>query len=373
MPTRYALSMSRVLVIDDDANIRFLVTKALELKGFEVVQAADGLAGVKAGRTLEPDLIISDVNMEQIDGLAVVSVFRMHPATANVPIILMTGQADLAGMRRAMSLGVDDYLAKPFSIPDLLASVNMQLTKRQARQADADQRTAELRANISTSLPYEMLAQVSGIMGVADILVAGAQGMPPEETIELASFIRSSGHRLHRLISNFLFYTQIELTASDVKKVALLKQGEAVHMGEFLKARATTKAQDFGRSADLVLELKSAMVVVAPDHLVKLYDELLDNAFRYSKAGTPVRVITSTTGQQVQAAITDGGPGLKPDQLAKIGALPQATGKANEHGAGLGLVIVKRLAELYGGRLVVDSTPAAGTTAQVVFPIKKAV
>jgi two-component system, sensor histidine kinase and response regulator len=362
--------MSKVLVIDDDANIRFLVTKALELKGFEVIQAADGLAGVKAGRTQQPDLIISDVNMEQIDGLAVVSVFKMHPATANVPIILMTGQADLAGMRRAMSLGVDDYLAKPFSIPDLLASVNMQLTKRQARQADADQRTAELRSHISTSMPYEMLAQVNGIVGVADILLAGAQGMPPEETMELASFIRSSGHRLHRLASNFLFYTQIELMASDVKKVALMKEGEAVHMGELLKSHAIAKAQEFGRSADLVMELKSAMVVVAPDHLVKMYDELLDNAFRYTKAGTPVRVSSGTTGQQVRAAITDGGPGLKPDQLAKIGALPEATGKANEHGAGLGLVIVKRLTELYGGRLVVESTLDAGTTARILFPIK---
>lgn len=364
--------MSRILVIDDDAQIRFLVTKALEMKGFEVIEAVDGLAGVKAGRTLQPDLIISDVNMEQIDGLAVVSVFRMHPATTNIPIILMTGQADLAGMRRAMSLGVDDYLAKPFTISDLIASVNMQLTKRQARLTDADQRTEELRANISTSMPYEMLAQVNGIMGVADILLAGAQGMPPEETIELASYIRSSGQRLHRLIGNFLFYTQIELTASDVRKVALLKQGEAVHIGELLKSHAIAKAQEFDRSEDLVLELKSVMVVVAPDHLGKIYDELLDNAFRYSKAGTSIRVSTGSTGQQVQAAIIDCGPGLKPDQLAKIGALPPVAGKSNEQGAGLGLVIVKRLAELYGGRLVMESTPAVGTTARVLFPVNMA-
>jgi len=362
--------MTKVLVIDDDEKIRFLVTKALELKGFEVIEAADGLSGVKSGRTLQPDLIISDINMEQLDGLTVVSVFRMHPATANVPIILMTGQADLAGMRRAMALGVDDYLAKPFTIPDLLASVNMQLTKRQAMQADADQRTAELRSHISTSMPYEMLAQVNGIIGVADILMVGARGMPSEETSELASFIRGSGLRLQRLISNFLFYTQIELTASDVKKVALLKQGEAVHMGELLKAQALAKAQEFGRGDDLVLELTSAKVVVAPEHLVKLFDELLDNAFRFSKAGTQIRVITGANDQQVFAAVTDSGPGLKPDQLAKIGDLPQVTGKADEQGAGLGLVIVKRVTELYGGRLVMESTPTGGTTARVQFPTK---
>jgi two-component system sensor histidine kinase/response regulator len=362
--------MSRILVIDDDANIRFMVTKALQLKGHEIIEAEDGLAGVKSGRTLQPDLIISDINMQQVDGLTVVTVFRMHPATANVPIILITGQADLAGMRRAMSLGADDYLAKPFTIPDLLASVSMQLAKRKAMQAEADQRTAELRSNISMIMPHEMLTQLNGILGVAEILHVGARAMPSEEVIELASFIRGSGQRLHRLISNFLFYTQVELLASDVPKMAQLRQGEAVHMGELLKAQAVAKAQEFGRSDDLILELKSALVVVARDHLVKMLDELLDNAFRFSPAGTPVLVSSGSTSQQIQAAITNQGVGLKPEHLAKLGAVSQVGGRSNEQGAGLGLVIVKRLAELYGGRLVMESTSETGTAARLLFPVK---
>lgn len=357
-------------MIDDDDNIRFMVAKALQLKGFEVIEAADGLAGVKSGRTLHPDLIISDINMQQVDGLAVVSVFRMHPATANVPIILMTGQADLAGMRRAMSLGADDYLAKPFSIPDLLASVNMQLAKRKAMQAEADKRTAELRSNISMIMPHEMLTQLSGILGVAEILHAGARGMPPEEVIELASFIRGSGQRLHRLISNYLFHTQIELLASDLEKMDQLKQGETVHLGELLKSRAHAKAQEFGRVDDLVMDLKSALVVVAREHLEKMLDELLDNAFRFSQAGTMVRVSSGSAGDQVQAEIINQGSGLKPEQLAKLGAHSQVGGKPLEQGAGLGLVIVKRLVELYGGRLVMESTPEKGTSARLLFPIK---
>src|ERR1700757_1118678 len=216
--------MKRILVIDDEEWLREMVHMALEQKGFEVLEAENGAAGIEVARKVLPDLILCDVNMEKVDGYLTLSSLRSEPATASIPFILMTGLADNAGMRHGMELGADDYLAKPFTIDALYAAVEARLKKVQAVRQEAEKKLADLRDNITTMLPHELRTPLNGILAYGEILSQDAATLPPAEIAEMGQVIYESGRRLERLIENFLIYTQIQLLGSDPARVGALRK-----------------------------------------------------------------------------------------------------------------------------------------------------
>ena len=115
--------MSTVLVVEDDDAIRNNVVRLLKLEGHEPVAAADGLDGLERARALRPDLVISDIGMPRMDGFALLQALRADPALAATPVMLLTALDDRASMRRGMTAGADDYLAKPFTRVELLEAL----------------------------------------------------------------------------------------------------------------------------------------------------------------------------------------------------------------------------------------------------------
>ena len=122
--------MARILVIDDDAVQRVLLNAVFRKQGLEVLQAANGQEGIRLAREQMPDLIVSDVNLPEMDGFAVLDHLRKEPITATIPFILITANPNEAGQRMARELGANGYLPKPISISDLQALVNAQIRKQ---------------------------------------------------------------------------------------------------------------------------------------------------------------------------------------------------------------------------------------------------
>ena len=110
----------RVLVCDDSAVIRELIAVNLQLEGFEVTSAADGQAALDLAVELAPDVITLDVRMPRMSGFDVVARLRDDPATAWIPIVMVTGRAQAADVSRGEALGVEAYLTKPFDPNDLV-------------------------------------------------------------------------------------------------------------------------------------------------------------------------------------------------------------------------------------------------------------
>ena len=107
--------MARVLVVDDDPDIRDLVSIKLELMGHEVHGAADGRAGLVACRELCPDLAIVDVNMPVMTGLELVVALRASEEHRDLPVVMLTALSQEADRRAGLAAGATDYVAKPFS------------------------------------------------------------------------------------------------------------------------------------------------------------------------------------------------------------------------------------------------------------------
>ena len=135
------------------------------------------------------------------------------------------------------------------------------------------------------------------------------------------------------------------------------------------KPRARHAASNFHRPDDLQIEVTDATVHVAQDLCTKLVDELVGNALKFSPAGTPIRVTASLNEGQYNIAISDRGQGMDAGQIAAIGAYAQFNRNTQEQqGSGLGLVIVKRIVELHGGKFSIQSAKDVGTTISATIP-----
>jgi signal transduction histidine kinase len=361
--------MRKILVIDDEEWLREMVHMALRQKGFDVVEAENGVLGVEVARKELPDLILCDVNMEKMDGYVTLSSLRNEPATAAIPFILMTGLADHAGMRHGMELGADDYLPKPFTIEALYGAVEARLKKLQTVRQEAEKKLADLRDNISLMLPHELRTPLNGILAYGEILAAESATLPPEEVAEMGQVIYDSGKRLERLIENFLIYAQIEMIGSDPQKISALRAKRTDCPGRLVEQHARAQAEWAKRAADLTVDAADVPTPVSEEYLAKITDELVQNAFKFSVKGTPVRVTLADQPDGVTLTITDQGRGFSAEHLGRIGAYMQFDRKMHEQqGLGLGLVISKRLTELHGGSLSVRSDAGAATVVAVQFP-----
>jgi len=361
--------MKKILVIDDEQYLREMVRMALRHKGFDVVEAENGATGIEIARKELPDLILCDVNMDKMNGYLTLSSLRNEPATASIPFILMTGRADNAGMRHGMELGADDYLPKPFTLEELHAAVEARLKKAHALRQEAESKLAELRDNLTLMLPHELRTPLNGILGYGEILTAEAATLPPGELAEMGRVIYDSGRRLERLIENFLIYAQLELLAADPRKIAALRHKQTKFPATIIEERARAQAQSAGRVADLVLELTNSCIAISEDYLAKIVNEIIQNAFKFSPPGTPVKVALAALPDHLALTITDRGRGFSTEHIVRIGAYMQFDRKIQEQqGQGLGLSIAKRLTELHGGTLNIQSGGGVGTTVTVKLP-----
>src|SRR6266404_5072979 len=235
--------MKRILVIDDEEWLREMVHMALSQKGFEVLEAENGAAGIEVAQKALPDLVLCDVNMEKVDGYLTLSSLRNEPSTASIPFILMTGLADHAGMRHGMELGADDYLPKPFTIDALYAALDARLKKAQALRVEAEKKLSDLRDNISLMLPHELRTPLNGILAYGEILASEADTLPPGEVAEMGKLIYDSGKRLEHLVENFLIYAQIELLGADPQKVSSLRKKQTLLPAKLIEERARRQSQ----------------------------------------------------------------------------------------------------------------------------------
>ncbi|MBL8011915.1 MAG: response regulator, partial [Flavobacteriales bacterium] len=115
--------MKTILLIEDDSDVRENTAEILELANYRVLKAENGRRGVEMARKEQPDLVLCDIMMPELDGYGVLHLLGRDPATAEVPFIFLTAKAERSEVRKGMELGADDYLTKPFDESELLNAI----------------------------------------------------------------------------------------------------------------------------------------------------------------------------------------------------------------------------------------------------------
>jgi len=358
----------KILVIDDEPSLRRMICKMLQHDGCEVIEAADGQAGLLLARTHLPDLILCDFDMDGLNGYQTLAQLRASDATATIPFILMTGTPQRAGLRHSMELGADDYLAKPFDQTRLFNCVKARLARAQQNRWQAEQKLSALRSSILAALPDAFETPLNGIVGYSELLALDYDSFSREEIREMTTTIHESAQSLERLVARFLNYTDLLLLAARPPPNTRRDSPGAMIASAELDATARRVAERHRRQGDLVLQLEAGTPAMTQAHLSRLTEELVDNACKFSAPRSKIEIAATVRDNRFVLQVRDAGRGLTPEQIADAGAFRQFDRRRYEQpGTGLGLATARLLAELNDGSLTLQSEPGRGTTATVTL------
>jgi signal transduction histidine kinase len=271
-------------------------------------------------------------------------------------------------VRAGMVSGADDYLTKPIGNDALISAIEARLARREASRLEAERRIDEMRRSVAVLLPHELRTPLTTILGGSQFIDQFHREMSPEAIGDMAHSIFKAAQRLHRLAENYILYAQLEVqrvSGAGAPPPPLAGSTGGDEAGEAARETAT----EWGRAADLRLEIEDAQVPLAPLYLRKLAAELVDNALKFSERGTAVTVSLRSAPGEVTLEVTDAGRGMTKDEVRAIGAFRQFDRAFFEQqGSGLGFALVRGIASGSGGHFDLDSRPGAGTRVRIRWP-----
>ncbi len=359
-----------VLLVEDDPALSDVAAEYLREVGFEVSAAGSGREGLEKARKALPDVIVSDVMMQNGTGLFLLENIKRHPATQLVPFIFTSARDSRTDLRQGMALGADDYITKPFNMGELEASIRSQLTKRARRSSAA----AAIDRQRLFSLPHELRTPLNGILGITDLMRDGlARGRVPspaelEENVEI---LHESGLRLFRLVENYLLYYELRLATGNPGQADLYlrDRAEVPLPPDFFDSLCARH----NRPNDIRATMDPARLRIGSELFRKVIFELVDNALKFSDPRETVHVEGSAAGGFYHLAIRDHGLGMTREQIGEVAPFIQFDRAALEQqGVGLGLCLVRLIAEILGVELAIDSEPGKGTAVSLTLRIEAA-
>jgi len=364
----------RVLVTDDEREMRRAVERALsgytvQLQdvngevGFEVEQASSGEEALERIAQCRPDIHLLDHKMGGMSGLEVLQ--KLDQNESEMLTVMITAYASLETAVAATKRGAFDFIAKPFTPAELKETIRKAsghlLAQRRARQLAAEKR--QLRFQFISVLAHELKAPLGAIEGYLTILKDPAMRGDEAQVATMVQrcLVRSQGMR--KLIYDLLDLTRIE---SGLKK----RQIAEVDAVEAARASIETLAPEVGeRGIEVALHAEGSAVMRADaSELEIILNNLVSNAVKYNRDGGRVDVTVGSVQDEVRIRVADTGIGMSEAEIEKLfREFVRIKNAKTKHilGSGLGLSTVKRLVEMYGGTVQVQSVPDEGSTFEV--------
>lgn len=347
---------STILVIDDDASVRQTLVDILEINGYVVRAAANGVEGCALARAERPTLIITDVEMPGLTGFELIEQFRADEELRTIPIIVVSAKVDRAATRRGMELGADDFITKPFTEDEVLHSVKTRLEKKELLdELDAFAHT------VAHDLKNP-LASLIGRLGLLELTLDSADKVALHRQTTEASLAAT---RLAAIIDELLVLAGVR--RQRVEPVAI-DMGQAV-------VEALDRLEDLLKKSAAQIEKPAAWPTVLgqPAWVTHVWMNYISNAAKY--AGPSAQI---TLGHTVRAEagrvrfwVQDRGPGLDAAARAKLFVPFTRISSVRASGHGLGLSIVRRIVEKLGGEVGVESEPGQGSCFWFELPVAK--
>ncbi|WNG37008.1 response regulator [Archangium violaceum] len=343
----------RVLLVDDNEDMRGYLRSLLEEAGYTVEAVADGTSALEAIRLRRPELVLSDVMMPGLDGFALISALKADPRTASTPVILLSARAGEEATVEGLAAGAYDYLAKPFSARELLARVEGTLKAARAR-ADLDAFAGRIAHDM-----HNLLTPLSMI---------GAQVRTSPDAV-----MKRAGDRLDRTTRRALNLLDGMLAFSRTASAGQVSTSELTPV-PFVVADVAEDLQSLREQIHAELDLngvENVRVAIPRGLLYVLLLNLVSNAFKFMQgcATRRVEVLAHASGDRCELVVRDTGPGMSPEVRAHIFEPFYRAPGAKASGSGIGLATVQRIVHAYGGAVVVESVPGQGTAFTVRLPL----
>jgi signal transduction histidine kinase len=348
-----------ILVADDIAENRALAQATLEDEDYRVILANDGLEAIAAVTREKPDCIVMDIRMPKLDGIAAAEQIRALPEGKDVAIIFVTAQRDVATFDRALAVGGDDFMTKPYRPDELIVRVQTAMRMRKLAtglvaelklQRDHLQRLELQKEQLVAFLVHDFKNPVYAIDLQTQAISRNANDA--ERVRKCATKIKDEARTLLGMITNLL-----DISKGDEGSLAPARRAIDVHD---LVQHAIDELGIRAAAATVRVHAHvSATVLHAdPDLMKRVLVNLIDNAIRHSPEDSDVRVSVEERDDGVELAVADAGRGIAVEQRDQVFERFQSAGGATNRG--LGLAFCKVAVEAHGGRIwVEDAAPGA--------------
>jgi two-component system sensor histidine kinase/response regulator len=358
-----------ILVVDDTEANRLLLREILELEGHRVTSAVDGPGALRSAVEATPDLVLLDVSMPGMDGLEVCRRLRADPATAALPIILVTALAERSHRLEGMAAGANDYLTKPIDRPDLLLRVRNALRLHELHRELAEQyrRLRELevlRDNLVHMLVHDLRSPLTGITAYLQLSRERIAELGDRQLGEDFDELTSSVSALTEMVSDVLDVSRFEADALPVNATPVDLR---TLVGEAVASLGPAR-----RAAVAIRPAEAPVPAVAdPALLRRVIANLVGNGVKFSPRDGQVRVEVELGSSGPEIRVIDQGRGIAPEFHALIFekfGMANGNGSSQFRSSGLGLTFCKLAVEAHRGRIEVESEVGQGCTFRVVLP-----
>ena len=354
--------MVKILFIDDEKHLRLNVSEILTLEGYDVITANDGLEGLAKAINTEPDLILCDLMMPNLDGYSVLSELKKTDLN-EIPFIFLTAKSDHSDTRKGMELGADDYITKPFTREELVNSIKTRLDKRIKSKRLLKSKIEEDRLNLVNHFNgADIRTSLNIILGMSSVLYNSNDNNLGEDSNKMLTYIINSGWNIVRFMNNF-YYNEIlnkdEITP-EFKSIQAYKAKSSI---EVIAKKLTL---EYARSKDLTLSIEDVEVPIDEQLFNYITEELLYNAFKFTQKGNPVLVKAYEKENLFFLEVNDFGVGFSAT-ADQIQPFKKFSSKSDAPCSGLGLSNVKRITEKMGGTFKLDTKPNEGSSILISF------
>lgn len=360
----------QILIVEDDLAMSIGIRDILEMNGYRVQIAENGVEGLKRLETYRPDLIISDIMMPEMDGYEFLENVRRRPALTAVPFIFLTAKGQRPDIRIGKQLGADDYLVKSTELEDLLIAVRSKLDRAFMVRQQSRREMEELKQNVLNMLSHEFRTPLTYITGYVDLMQEG--DWSPEELQKFLSRIKGGSARLNRLVEDFLLLVRFE--TDDARQAYMLDRGPFKNWpGLIARVFVSHREQATHRRVELVDEVEPDLPFVEAHeaYLENALSRLVENGIKFSKPdGGAVTVHVYADGSWVCCAVQDDGMGIPSLELPKVFDRFHQINRQRieQQGAGVGLAIVQGIVNLHRGEITCTSVEGLGSEFTLRLP-----
>ena len=355
----------KILLADDEPAITEAFASVLHQNGYEVVKAFDGEECVAKAGSSDFDLILLDVHMPKLDGYEVIKRLKHFPHLKNTPVVFLSGFSTSPGnIETGYMSGGTEYWKKPMATDEFEVRVRAIL-----RIANAERRLREMQEAFVSMIVHDLRGPLGGIVGFAEML-AEDKGKFDEEVGELVDEIGKAARLMLNVVVDFLEITRLESGESKLVCSPVDLKEVVEHSLNGLAKVSKEKSIRVNVECDNLPQL-----FVDSERIEKVFNQLLDNAFRFTPAGGSVSISGSASQNSIVVQIRDTGPGIRTQDLPMLfDKMRITTPGAKRAGSrtGLGLPICRGIVEAHGGTIVAQSEEGKGSTITVTLPAQHA-
>jgi two-component system sensor kinase len=352
----------KILLVDDELNIRETTSEFLVFKNYDVKSVANGQEALELLDNWTPDLIVCDIMMPVMDGHQLHEIIKESKSLSAIPFIFLTAKKENNLMRKSMLDGVDDFISKPFKTKELLKIIETKIERFQKIK------------NVNNSLYvgenkyflHEINTPLNGILGSIDLLLNHHANLEKEDVIPFYDAIKTSGERLNRTMQNLILYESLKNN-----KLNFLDDQHVEIVNTFLETKKKILETFKNQENRITSEIEEADVKISKKYLNFIFFELIDNALKFSSEDSIVTVSGKKfNNTYYELVISDYGIGFTEKELKKINAAQQFNrDKIEQQGLGLGLYLSKTIIKKANGVFSIVSEENKGTKISLFLPL----